>query len=720
LEIGNLAEQIEVTAQATPVQVASSERSALIDGHQLTSLALKGRDAFNFMQLLPGVLDTTNRDMITTGGDGGISVNGNTTSMTNMVDGITDRDAGAASGVHFVPNMDAIAEVKLLASNYQAEYGRNSGGVVTIVTKSGSQDFHGSAWWVHRHEGLNANGYFNNLAGRAISPYRYNVPGWSIGGPVYIPGKFNKDKNKFFFFASQEFVRLFVPATLQKRTMPTAAERTGDFSNSVDSKGSLIAIKDPSTGAPFPGNRIPESQFSSVGRAVLNYLPVANYTPGPGNPDYLNYNFTDNGSAPRPISDTVVRGDVYATSKLSGYFRLVRNTDQQDALYQGIQWAQSTSKQGTTMAQHHTNPGHCQAVSVTHVLSPATVNQFTYGHSKNNWTYVIDDPSLLDRSLFGAMPFLYPDKKLSSLGDIVSINEMHNFYPSVSFGGGSRPNPAGIGLGGYWGAYFNWNDIYVFQDNLSKVVGKHSLKAGIYAEKNLKTQPVNNNWNGALDFSVDANNPLNTGDTFANALLGNFTSYNEANFRPLLAGMYWDFNFYVQDSWRVTRRLTLDLGLRMVHQESQYDQLNTFTEFRESLYSAAKMPRLYAPYCNITVTGTCPGANRFARDLGNGNLAPATVIGLFVPGTGDPATGMQVLGTGGVSKYAYNMRTFAPGPRVGFAWDVLGNGKMAVRGGFGVVYDRLEGNQVYNMSGVPPLTHSPFVYYSNISALAGG
>jgi hypothetical protein len=721
LEVGSQSERVEVTAEATPVQVASSEKSALIDGKQLNTLALKGRDAFNFMQLLPGVLDTTNRDMITTGGDGGISVNGNTTSMTNMVDGITDRDAGAASGVHFVPNMDAIAEVRLLASNYQAEYGRNSGGVVTIVTKSGSKDFHGSAWWVHRHEGLNANGYFNNLARVSIPPYRYNVPGWSVGGPVYIPGKFNRNKNRYFFFASQEFVRLFVPVSLQKRTMPTVAERAGDFSNSLDGKGSLIVIRDPATGAPFPGNRIPSQQINPVGQNILNFLPKPNYAPGPGNADYLNYNFTDNGSAPRPISNTTIRGDVYATSKLSGYFRMVRNRDNQNSLYQGIQWAQSTTKPGVPMAQNHTNPGEGQAVSVTYVFSPTTINQFSYGHSKNNWTYVTTDQELLDRSLFGSMPFLYPDKKLSSLGDIVSINGMHNFIPSVSFGGGSRPNPGSIGLGGFWGAYFNWNDIYVFQDNFNKIIRKHSLKAGVYAEKNLKTQPVNNNWQGSLDFGVDSLNPLNAGDGYANALLGNFGSYNEANFRPLLSGAYWDLDFYIQDSWRVTRRLTLDLGIRLVHQESQYDSRNTFTVFRESLYSSSKMLRMYVPYCNVdAAAGACPAGNRVARDPGTGALAPPAAIGLFVPGSGDPASGMQVLGTNGVSKYAYNMRTIAPGPRIGFAWDVFGNGKMAIRGGFGIVYDRLEGNQVYNMSGVPPLTYSPTVYYSNISALSGG
>jgi hypothetical protein len=719
LEIGSLTEQVVITAEATPVQVASSERSALVDSAQLKNLTLKGRDAFNFMQLLPGVLDTTDRNTIGTGGDGGISVNGNTTSMSNMVDGITDRDAGAASGVHFVPNMDAVAEVRLLASNYSAEYGRNSGGVVTMVTKSGGQDFHGSAWWVHRHEGFNANGYFNNLAGRAISPYRYNIFGWSVGGPVYIPGAFNKQKNRLFFFASQEFIRQFVPVSLQKRMMPTAAERAGDFSNSLDSKGNLIVIKDPLTGKQFTGNKIPADRINPIGQGFLNFLPLPNYTPAPGTSDYLNYNFTDNASYKRPVSDTVIRIDTYATSKLSGYFRLVQNEDRNDAIYQGIQWNQSTTNKGASMSQWHTNPGHGQSASVSYVFSPTTLNQFTFGHSMNNWTYVISDPSVLARSLIGTVPWLYPSKALTGLDDIPSINGMHAFFPSASFGGGSRPNPGGIGLGGYAGAYFNWNDIYVIQDNFSKVWGQHGLKAGIYLEKNLKTQPVNNNWSGAFAFDVDSLNPLNAGDGYANALLGNFTSYNESNARPLIQAAYWNFDFYVQDSWRVTSRLTLDLGLRMVHQESQYDRGGAFAVFQNSLYSAAKMPRMYVPYCDVTFSGTCPTGHRFAKDPGTSSVAPAAAIGLFVPGSGDPANGMQVLGTGNVSKYAYNMRTFAPGPRFGFAWDVLGNGKMSIRGGFGIMYDRLEGNQVYNMAGTPPSTYAPYIYYSNINSISG-
>jgi hypothetical protein len=725
LEIGSLAEQIEVTAQATPVQVGSSEKAGLVDADQLKALTLKGRDAFNFMQLLPGVLDTNDRNTPGTGGDGGISVNGNTTSMGNFVDGIANRDVGANGGVHFVPNMDAIGEVRLLASNYQAEYGRNSGGIVTIVTKSGSKDFHGSAWWIHRHEGMNANGYFRNSASQARSIYRYHMYGFSVGGPVYIPRVFNTDKTKFFFFVSQERINQFVPTSEQKRMMPTAAELGGDFSNSLQSNGSLIVIKDPLNNmAPFSNNQIPLNRFNPLGLALLNFLPKGgNYTPAAGTTDYRQYNFYDSASAPHPQTDTVIRGDVYVTSKLSGYLRMVRNRNDQDSLYNGIQWATSTTKPGASMAQIHPNPGRGEAASATYVFTPTMLNQVTVGHSYNVWAYWMKDASLADRAQLGvSVPSLYPDKKLgASLANPADIDMMHPWVPQANFGGGSRPNPGSIGWGGYAGAYYNWNDIWVIQDNFTAIVGPHNFKAGIYIEEPFKTQPQNNNWMGQYNFNHDANNPISSGDGYANALLGNFTTYQEANFREIFKAAYMDVAWYVQDNWRVNRRLTLDLGIRMTHMQPMYDQFNSWAVFRESLYSSSKMPRMYQPYCDTTFTGTsCPTGHRFGRDATTGATVPFANIGQFVPGSGDPANGMQVLGVNGVSKYSYSQRLFLPGPRVGFAWDVFGNGKTAVRGGFGIVFDQLQGNEVYNMGQVPPLTYQPTVYYSTIASLSSG
>src|SRR5438105_3952153 len=203
LALGNTTEQISITAEATPVQLASSEKSQTIDGNQLNDITLKGRDLFGYLKLVPGVIDTTAaRDVTSPNAIAGITINGNTSAKNFTVDGITDIDTGSNGTLHFEPNIDAIQELKVLTSNYQAEFGRNSGGTITVVTKSGTQQFHGTAAWNHRHEGFNANLWSNNRNGRnannvpnsQISPYRFNIETYSIGGPVFIPKVFNTQK----------------------------------------------------------------------------------------------------------------------------------------------------------------------------------------------------------------------------------------------------------------------------------------------------------------------------------------------------------------------------------------------------------------------------------------------------------------------------------------------------------------------------------------------
>ena len=273
LDIGNVTEEITVTAETTPVQTSTSERSSVIEGNQLNSEAIRGREMMSFMRMLPGVVDTTvGRDA--TGGSvlGGLTFNGSTGLTGFMVDGVSDMDTGCSNCfTHFEPNIDSIGEVKVLTSNYQAEFGRNAGGAITVVTKSGTQTFHGSGWWTHRHEDLNANDYFNNITGLNRSRYRFNIAGWSLGGPVFIPKHFNTGKTKLFFFASQEYTRQLVNSANQYRSMPTAAERIGDFSHSVNGSNALITITDPSSNAPFPGNIIPQNRINGWGQAMLNF-----------------------------------------------------------------------------------------------------------------------------------------------------------------------------------------------------------------------------------------------------------------------------------------------------------------------------------------------------------------------------------------------------------------------------------------------------------------
>src|SRR5882762_4476441 len=286
LEIGSMTETIAITAEATPIQVGSSEKSQTINGQQLNDITLKGRDLFGYLKLVPGVIDTTAaRDVTSPNAIAGITINGNTSAKNFTVDGITDMDTGSNGTLHYEPNIDAIQELKVLASNYQAEFGRNSGGTITVVTKSGTQQFHGTAAWNHRHEGFNANLWSNNRNGRTaqnvpnsqISPYRFNVETYSIGGPVFIPRVFNTQKKKLFFFWSQEYTGQFVSGGTQNKYTPTALERIGDFSQSRQNNGALITITDPTTGAPFPGNKIPASRIDPTGLAMLNYFPLPNF-----------------------------------------------------------------------------------------------------------------------------------------------------------------------------------------------------------------------------------------------------------------------------------------------------------------------------------------------------------------------------------------------------------------------------------------------------------
>src|SRR5215470_3801143 len=254
LQVGVVTETVRVDAEATPVQTASSERGASILPQQLQDLSLKGRDAFGMMQLLPGVTDgqVGKRDLTNAYSMGMISINGMSPQAINVsVDGVTEMDEGGNYTAFVTPNMDAIAEMRVLTNGYQAEYGRQSGGSINVITKSGSRDFHGSGYWDHRHEGLNANTFFNNRQGIQRALYRYMIAGYSLGGPIYIPRKWNTDKHRLFFFISQEFTQIAQPTVTLQANMPTDAERGGDFSNTRNAAGQIIPILNAQTGAPF-------------------------------------------------------------------------------------------------------------------------------------------------------------------------------------------------------------------------------------------------------------------------------------------------------------------------------------------------------------------------------------------------------------------------------------------------------------------------------------
>ena len=282
LEVGALTESVQVTAEVSQIQLATGEKAGLITSSQFQNLAVKGRDMFAFLATIPGVVDNGSQARETAGPDSirGTFINGARENQKNFaVDGITALDTGSNSTVQFEPNMDAIAEVKVLTSNYAAEYGRNAGGVITIITKGGGKDFHVTAYDTYRHESLNANSFFNNRTGTKKVPYRYRITGYNVSGPVTIPKLFNQNREKVFFFWSQEYVGQRKDYGTRFVTVPTELERNGDFSQTRTGAGALIPIFDPLTNGTqqFAGNIIPKNRFSTMGLAMLNFFPKPNY-----------------------------------------------------------------------------------------------------------------------------------------------------------------------------------------------------------------------------------------------------------------------------------------------------------------------------------------------------------------------------------------------------------------------------------------------------------
>jgi hypothetical protein len=690
LQVGQVQERIEVVAQVTPVQTSSSERAGLISGTQLLNTAIKGRDFVALLSTLPGIVDmnAASREVSKGPGAGGLHINGGRdTSINFSLDGVQNLDTGSNSGSHNQPNMDSVAEVKVLTSNYQAEYGRNSAGTINVIVKSGTRDFHGSAFWFLRNESLYANNFFSNRTGTPRPINRVNNGGYTIGGPIYIPGKFNTEKDKLFFFFSQEYVRRQNFPGIQWATTPTELERNGDFSQTRDVNGAVIPIRDPNTLQPFPGNVIPRSRISALGQSVLNFFPLPNYTETDPNQLYRR-NYRSNLSGTFPRRQDLVRIDYAVTPTLNAYFRGIRDNDDENWPY--ANWT-AGSHNYDLVTTHRPQRGRGAVLNLTKILNSSTVNEFTMAASTRGQTFNPVERDRVDRSRMGNIGQWYPHANESKA------------IPNVSFGGVQSGINSGLGNI----PYTNENPVFSFIDNFSKLVGTHALKFGIYIERMRKDEVGGPNTRGAFDFGRNTNNPFDANYAFANALLGNFNSYSEATFRPYSHYRYTQVEWYAQDSWKVSRKLSMELGVRFYYSPATHDDRFNITTFDPSSYDRAGAAVLIRP-------GIDPATNRRAGiDPRTGQVFPIPYIGLFVPGSGNYAPGM-VVGGKGFAAGLYESPAVAVGPRIGFAYDPYGDGKTAIRGGFGIFYDRPQGNVYSGTQGQAPVAYTPTLYFGNV------
>jgi hypothetical protein len=497
-----------------------------------------------------------------------------------------------------------------------------------------------------------------------------------------------------FFFWSQEFTGMKKDYGTKFVNMPTELERHGDFSRSFDVNVALIPVNDPGNGGrPFPGNLIPKERINRLGQSILNFYPLPNYLETDPKLRY-NWNYRTAYSGPYSKRQDMVRIDANLWPSFQFYYRFIKDTDEQSA-----PWYLSAVNYLLTPVLAGM-PGKGQVVHMTKIFSPTLVNEFIFGKSRNNVYWDMVDKQAVDRSKMGNPPQWYPD-----------ATPPVNYIPNVAFG--TQPVytvNSGIGVV----PFENWNDIYSFVDNLSKVWRAHTFKAGVYIERTGKFQVGNANFRGAFNFARDTNNALDSNHGYANALLGNFRSYSEATSRADGDYWFWNVEWFLQDNWKVTNRLTFDLGLRFYHMPPMEDLNRTISTWDPKFYKLANAPALYVP-------ATDPATRaRVAKDPLTGNLKPALLIGMFVPGSGDYANGMAVGGKDGYPPGLYTTSWLSLGPRVGFAYDLFGNGKTALRGGFGVFKDRTQGNPTMYANGNPPVTYTPTMFYGNLDTFATG
>ena len=691
LQIGAVTDTISVEAQAAQVQTDSSEHSAVLTTNQLNNLTTRGRDVVSLLRTIPGVQYQADQDSV--GGSYGTSTPsiGGTSSNSNIlaVDGVVSNDQGTPSVFSSVTTLDAIGEVKVILNSYQAEYAGNGGAIMEVVTKSGGREFHGSAYYYLRNEDLNANDFFNNRNGLKRPVYRYNTFGATLGGPIYIPGHWNRDKNKLFGFYNLEQWKISIPGTLTQYTMPTALERQGDFSQTFDLNGKQIPINDPTTGAPFPGNVIPQSRLNPNGQALLNALPQPNFvnraiTGG-------NYNYQIQEIQKDPKRSQLFKIDYVPTEKDRFYVRGKTWLAQQEGY--GVA---AGAKPIGFFGQCYCFTESGLALVGSHIFSPSIVMEYNAGvrHNHEYWT-PYGSANELNKVLRSGIGY--------NLGQWFPQANAQGYIPRYSFGG--VPNPPDVTYDNRLltgGTDFTFN----FNDNVTITRGKHMIKFGGDFYRIREYEGEQSIFSGTFDFGKNTSNPLDTNYAFANAALGVFNSYTESNARYGANMRQSELEWFVQDTWKMTKRFTLDAGMRWSwtnEMHPRYDGQQSV--FALPLYNASQAPPLYKP---VTVGGV-----RQAQNPITGALLPAAYIGLFVPGAGNPAPGGVTSGDKNFPQGFINQQPVLWGPRLGFAWDPFGNGKTAVRGGAALLYT-LRTSKWSNMVNNPPAIFTPITYYGDM------
>lgn len=643
-----IAGTVDVTATADQVApVDNGEKSITLSSKQIQNLSLVGRNATELIKALPGFTPITGLDNrpgyngeaigINGNGDGGkqsaignFSANGTRSEALDIVaDGAHVSDPGCNCATPININPDMVEEFKVSTSNFGADVSKGPV-VLTAISKGGGKEFHGSAYTYFRHFTLNSNDWSFNRAGQPRPENYYAFPGGNIGGPVLIPGtSFNKSREKLFFFTGFEFYRQRLDTGLLRSRVPTEAMRNGDFSDAAylarlqSSQVNTVPAGTADNGlSAIVNGRIPANLIDPTGKILLSLLPLPNVDPAANQ----GYNYVQAVTLDQNMKQSLTRVDYNISEKTKFYARYNLQTELQQFPV-GLWWRNAGQVPYPTPVEAP-NRSDSVSASLTQIFTPTLTNEVVFGYSFIDFPNQFKDPKKVSKSALG-MPFQGLLK--NGLDQI----------PAVITAWGEGPvlfNP-----GGFDPILFATKHLVNVADNVTKVQGAHTLKFGAYYEHVINNQPGNEMSNGQAQFSTWHNQ--SSGNAIADILLGRLSDYSESTKNVLRNIAFNTFEFYGSDSWKVNRKLTLDLGARFYHLGKWYDRQGFgFAVFDRSRYNAADAR-----------AGKLPGVLYKAIDSS-------------IPLSGAPTKPLHVA------------------PRVGFAYDLFGTGRTVLRGGFGRSY----------------------------------
>jgi len=704
LTVGQLSQEVTVTAATTKVQTETGELSDAVSSTQIQNMMLNGRNFSALYLLVPGAAPDDSFDSTQVGIAGGayISYNGNRMEYVNQeIDGGNNTDEGSGpDSIDTYPSVDSIAEFRVTTSNYGADMGRHAGAQIEVATKSGTKDFHGDAYEYVRNDHLDANDWFinrtpwpsldvnancnGNPAGPCDAPktpLKWNDFGYTLGGPFYIPHLYNTGKDKTFFFWSEEW-RRYRQGSVISNGVPSIRQRSGDFSECDPSSPNFSSIVNggpPGQGScvlptdPVTGNTVDTVPVDPDATILLNSLvPYPNSGPA---------NYTKAASTPINWREEQIRVDQNISDKAALFLRFTNdawNTNWADT--GGWTWSSFDSE-----STQFFGPAKSAVFHYTYNFKPNLLNEFVMGYS-------VDHIRLI--------PFVGPGSPAHSItkpsgwtaNNLFPANASNPLLPSIGVCGGG---PCFAEDQGNYTPWFNANPVITWKDNIAWMVGKQTLKFGFYLAKDRKNEQFGYNTQGYMTFANTG--PNTTGNALADMFLGRIEQYQEGTttLNGVPVGGYskghWrgtDLDYYFQDDWKVNRKLTLNLGARYYYFVPIHDVSHPQT------IDSGFEPQMYNPAAEaqLNTDGSINAASgHFYTTFGNG---------------------LVECGANGIAKGCRQPYYNTIAPRFGFAFDPTGNGKTSFRGGYGLFYEPGNGNESNTEGGEgnPPVSLSPSGY----------